>query len=1174
MQEASRSTPARSSSELAKEKEYYREQISNLLEDDDDPLTPYDRFIQWTVKNYAKDDPESGLLELLEETTRKFKDDEGYKGDLRYLKLWLLYAQQVEKPSTVYAFLIENKIGLVFSLLYEEYADVLEKEGRRSEADQVYALGIKRQARPRDRLKKRYLAFQERGSSPATADARPSPPSSSKSSSSKSTSSKSTDLRLNPLRNHTPPTRSTPSPLSNNAANSTSLSGANHDRYLPMLAPPAPGKRPEKLRFNLSLLFTEEGVEYSAAEARARSMGLLGKKWGPPPASELRSTSSTAVRVQFNDDGTRNRTGGLRRKSVMGGAEPTVTINTKEALADVFGMYNSPEKTMRVAPGSKHAPVKRIEPITPIVRPLPTLNTPANNENAVVKAPGPAFRPFVDENAGKKVASGPAKFKPFVDDTANKTPSATDVSRRALAVKDAATPSLPRVDENAGPRSLLRPLAVVPEDPGTGSVFSKVFTPAPRDVFSHASSDPALEAPNVLQVSTSTSGTSFTPFIDPNSRTPFKVFSRPPSQNENAFTPKTPSATFRPFVDGKDGQTPRLVLGSRAPLQPPAESFIEEVDETAAEAEAEYKQEQEQEVQDEADESYIEEQERYDATPEPLDHAEGDGYEDAESYHVPLGGRFGEFNVMTPITERTYDFTTSTRAPTTPNELDQSMVEHGAVKAAERLAAELREEEEREEALARARNTFIESSQHENYDDSFVDEGHDDQEHDGQELPQFLIEKTGALSFSETLTLASSFKPANPCNPFDPPIVSTLLSIIPSDSGFHDMTSHDAQLLDGLQKFAQKKQRRASGNTSSSDTGGFPLTIAGRKFNVTGKLGEGGFGAVFAARDISKQPGDEDEDEDDYDEDEDEGGSSMLALKVVKPKNLWEFHVLRRMRSKLAPNLRASVVVPHDLYAFRDESFLVLELSPQGTLLDIVNRASQAGVSQQGACLDELLVMFFAIELMRLVEGMHSAGFIHGDLKIDNCLIRLEDVPGGASAWSSVYQPSGDDGWSHKGVRVIDFGRTIDTALFPAGQTFIAEWPTDARDCFEMREDRPWTYQPDYFGLAGIIYCMLFGKYIESSSVVSVPASSPGGPSRYKISTPLKRYWQNDLWTKLFDVLLNPCLVHEDGHMPLCDELGEIRVQMEKWLQGNCNRTSNTLKGLLKKIERSLLDSR
>jgi checkpoint serine/threonine-protein kinase len=138
-----------------------------------------------------------------------------------------------------------------------------------------------------------------------------------------------------------------------------------------MLAPPAPGRRPEKLRFNLSLLFTPSGVEYSAQEARARSMGLLGKKWGPPPASELRG-SSGAVRVNFNDDGSRSTqnmgatASGTRRKSVnmVGASEPTVTINTKEALADVFGMYNSPDKTVkRAVPGSKHAPVRKIEPI-------------------------------------------------------------------------------------------------------------------------------------------------------------------------------------------------------------------------------------------------------------------------------------------------------------------------------------------------------------------------------------------------------------------------------------------------------------------------------------------------------------------------------------------------------------------------------------------------------------------------------------------------------------------------------------------------------------------------------------------------------------------------------------------------------------------------------------------
>ena len=163
-----------------------------------------------------------------------------------------------------------------------------------------------------------------------------------------------------------------------------------------MLAPPAPGKRPEKLRFNLSLLFTE-GVEYSIQEARARSKGLFGKKWGPPPESESSrfsstssSSSSSSALVEFNDDGKRSsRLKPIGRKSLMGGAEPTVTINTKEALDDVFGMYNSPEKTHKLMiPGSKHAPLKNIDPVTPIVPPrINFLKGGENVQNQNAKTP-------------------------------------------------------------------------------------------------------------------------------------------------------------------------------------------------------------------------------------------------------------------------------------------------------------------------------------------------------------------------------------------------------------------------------------------------------------------------------------------------------------------------------------------------------------------------------------------------------------------------------------------------------------------------------------------------------------------------------------------------------------------------------------------------------------------
>lgn len=545
-------------------------------------------------------------------------------------------------------------------------------------------------------------------------------------------------------------------------------------------------------------------------------------------------------------------------------------------------------------------------------------------------------------------------------------------------------------------------------------------------------------------------------------------------------------------------------------------------------------------------------------------------YEDQYYRDAPLGGRFGQFNVMTPITERTCEYTLSTTPKDQYYESAEEIEGNGspkganvfvppqigereALRNAERLAAELREEDEVSREGEEERGGGEEERGGE--------EGVYIQEQHGDDHPVAVLEeRTASLSLAEKLSLSQSYHFSNPCNPFDPAILSSLLSRVPSDAEFHDLRDQSSKQLEALEKFVKK----------SDSLSPYVLTLDGHRFMISEKLGEGGFGSVFKARDVGKRTSaEDDEDEDDFDLDDDmddDESSSLVAIKVVKPRNTWEYHVLRRLHTSLSSSLRRSLVLPHALYAYSDESFLVLDLCPQGMLLTIVNNAVSAGVSQQGACLDELLVMFFSVELIRLVEGMHNAGFIHGDLKIDNCLLRLEEIPGGASAWNAQYQPSGEGGWSYKGLKVIDFGRTIDTKMFPSGQEYLTDWETDERDCFELREGRPWTFQTDYFGLAGIIYCMLFGKYIQSSSIALVPDSTI---KRYKISTPLKRYWQGDIWNRLFDALLNPCLVRSNGALPICDELAAIRKDMQAWLQANCNRSSNTLKGLLKKVEKS-----
>ncbi|KAJ3840030.1 Mad3/BUB1 homology region 1-domain-containing protein [Lentinula raphanica] len=157
---------AQRESKLAATRHRLRMNVEMALEDEeDDPLEAYWILVNWTLENYPQGhSAESGLLELLEEATRTLKDDRGgkWRGELKYLKLWMLYASFVENPSIIYRFLLANEIGTDIAVLYEEYAAILERDGRRTEADDVYCLGIARKASPLEHLKSRYQDFQKR----------------------------------------------------------------------------------------------------------------------------------------------------------------------------------------------------------------------------------------------------------------------------------------------------------------------------------------------------------------------------------------------------------------------------------------------------------------------------------------------------------------------------------------------------------------------------------------------------------------------------------------------------------------------------------------------------------------------------------------------------------------------------------------------------------------------------------------------------------------------------------------------------------------------------------------------------------------------------------------------------------------------------------------------------
>ena len=144
----------------------YEVEIQNISESDD-PLDIYDRYVRWTLDAYpsAQATPSSGLLPLLERATKTFLNSAQYKNDPRYLKLWLTYIRFFsETPREMFAFLSRHGIGDGLALFYEEFAAWLEGAGRWIQAEEVYKVGVEKEARPSARLLRKFGEFHHRSS--------------------------------------------------------------------------------------------------------------------------------------------------------------------------------------------------------------------------------------------------------------------------------------------------------------------------------------------------------------------------------------------------------------------------------------------------------------------------------------------------------------------------------------------------------------------------------------------------------------------------------------------------------------------------------------------------------------------------------------------------------------------------------------------------------------------------------------------------------------------------------------------------------------------------------------------------------------------------------------------------------------------------------------------------
>eukprot|EP01113_Clastostelium_recurvatum_P026652 TRINITY_DN3198_c0_g1_i3.p1 TRINITY_DN3198_c0_g1~~TRINITY_DN3198_c0_g1_i3.p1 ORF type:complete len:1237 (+),score=310.06 TRINITY_DN3198_c0_g1_i3:59-3712(+) len=1142
------------SSKIEEQRRLYEAALHN--NNDDDKLMMWINYITWAQQTFPAEQNQQ-VLPLLQRCTTELEENPMYQNDIRYLKIWVVYAGLVHDPVDIFTHLEEKRIGQAIGLLYEAWASVLEERDRIKDADKVFQLGITRNAQPLEKLKQRYKEFQARSMLRITQIA------AQKSAPNDENDSARAPLgnlsRAGPVGTMRAPVKARAPALGVATKRKGVPSGANENiavydesnddngGYVPSVPAPRAGAPPKT---------------FASDQERYKENTAQPGRWDTAriPQKKVRSAAGEKIEVyQDEPDEEEEEVPQAVKKEDM-----KLRLHLEGASRPWEDIQKNPFKYYNATPAPAPAAIPKRELSTQITSADPHISENGERlgyNRALIYVNG-------DELSFEEVRA--MKHYPLIiaqDDQGQEEDDDVNMDETSMI------PSLPALAKDARPSVSSAPARNLLDESLNTSSIGEVL-PATLSALPSSAPTTSLQASNLLDISLLSShgpqpsldssvGLRATrPTVHPSPapsitttsvESPFPSFCTIPTPSYSITSPTMNTKAAFDVVNSMFN-TPlnERARHSETPLSGRALSIRDDTDPLSvsmayvarkpgtpiAPGEDMFKPLPSESV------ASLTRQPGASIAPGPNFEEDSDNEDDGDDPYAVLNDQENKPpGQSTPLA-----VASSSRPPfkhvLQPRPLPEEEAPKRKITNADIIKAEMNKEEEPWSAAQDVTSEFVHTMDRidlrskATMDNIFIYEDGDHTDILSTSASSLSLSTSSSFvtpassrSRSSTSTFASSLSSHSTANislftPITPFPVSDDTDDLreqaqaspsrPRSAGPHsedpyaparqeEMLHRVHETFSTLGNFfncsglAPPCKALAKNWTGSDSESIFDLPELSLK--VQEFIGEGVSAEVFA---VNRLNGPDDSD-------------SCYALKVQHTPNPWEFYISTQVQKRVSEDMIDNFIGVYSYHMYSDKAFLFMDIAAW-SLQDVMN--AYARVDKK---IEEPLVMYYTIELLKTVQALHSAGFIHGEITPANLLIKNEHDD--SIKWEE-WAPGYENGWDMKGLRLIDYRRTINTKLFPKNTVFVNDTQASSYRCIEMMQGTSWTYQVDLFGVCDVIHCLLHGQHMEVEQ---------GPDGKWKPKLAFRKFWQQELWKQIFESLLNVGLMPvnaDDGALP------------------------------------------